>query len=107
MPLVRHSEIVPDIAIDTVLADATPFSVRDMAGGYIDMPTTSTLTSITWYAATSKGGTYRAAIDENGDAIVSTVVQNQAPALPSALYNYHWLKGVGNVAETVNIALKG
>jgi hypothetical protein len=97
----------PGIHADTVLADAQEIIVADRIAGMVFVPTGSTITSITWYATYTEGGTFLAAYDQDGAAVVQTVAAAKAYQLPTALAGAYSLKAVTDADGTIYVSLKG
>lgn len=106
MPLTRCS-IQQPLTVDTVLADAEELGFSDWITGIVYVPSGSTITSLTWYAAYERGGTFYAAYDSNGDAVTQTVAATKAYPIPLALAGAVALKAVGDADGTVYVSLKG
>lgn len=103
----RLSTTLSEVTVETTLASCEEIGFGSFAGGMIFVPVGSSITSLTWYAAESPGGTYLAANDEDGNAITQTVAAEAAYQLPLALYGCRALKAFGDAAGTILISLKG
>lgn len=90
--------------LDSTLADGPEISLAEVVGGFVHIPTGSSITSLTWYTApkrTAEGGTYVAAHDENGTAITQTVAASKSYAIPPKLLGAKWAKAVPNADGAV------
>lgn len=104
----RLSNTISSVTVGTTDAASAEINFSCYSGGTVFIPASSALlTTLTWYAAEQPGGTYLAAYDEFGDAIVQTVVHTRAYTIPPSLFGCRAIKAVGNVAGTVAISLKG
>jgi hypothetical protein len=93
------------VTVTTSLATCSPIDIRDASSGQVQMPTSSSITSLTWYTSEAVDGTFQAAQDSSG-ALVQTVAQAKAYPIPSALFGAGFLKAVGNAAGTFTACLK-
>lgn len=105
----KVSAIIPSVTIiNTVgLADCDAFEVTRFSTGSIRVP--ANVTSLTWYAATTFGGTYTL-VNEAGTAGVQTVVASRWYTIPTHCMNHRFLKCVPNAdptaAEAAIVVLK-
>lgn len=76
------------------------------SGGMVCVPNGSSVTSLTWHAADTAGGTFEPAYDEHGNALTQTVAANYAIQIPSALFGAGGIKAVANAAGDVEVSLK-
>jgi hypothetical protein len=78
------------------------------AGEFI-VPHGSSITSLTWWAAEKKGGTYGAAYKEDGTTALaqSSLAADRAYPIPASLAGAGAIRAVGNVAGTILVSLKG
>lgn len=105
--ITRRFQKLENVAVDTVLADANEILCESFAGGMIFIPTGSSVTSLTFYAAFEKGGDYHALYDHDGDAVALTVAAGRAYPFPVATYGAFGLKLVSNADGVVNLNLIG
>jgi hypothetical protein len=89
------------------LADATEIDMRGFAGGCLEVPTDSSLTTVTFYSCLTKGGTHRPAKDSGHESIQITVAAEEVVCFPDSVFNLPFIKLVGDAAEDVKIFLKG
>lgn len=97
---IRHiSGMVPALTIiNTVgLANCDAFEVGPFVRGSIHVP--ANVTSLTWYGATTFGGTYTL-VDGAGTNGVQTVAASKWAAIPDACFNLRFLKCVPNADPT-------
>lgn len=97
------------VTIPVTAAEATtgviPFG-SDVVGR-VEIPTGSTITSLTWYDHYLETGTFVAAYDETGAALVTVVAAGRSYPIPSDLAGSRFLKAVGDAAGTIYVHLKG
>ena len=103
----RFTTTIPSVTVATAVANSEEIMSGSYAGGMIFVPSGSTITTITWYAAEKAGGTYLAAYDADGVALTQTVAASKAYEIPAALFGCRAIKAVGNAAGTLAISLKG
>jgi hypothetical protein len=103
----RFSIRMDDVTVATAVANSGEILCSEFALGMVYVPAGSSLTTLTWYAAEKAGGTYTAAYDELGNAVVQTVAAAKCYQVPVALAGAAALKIVGNAAGTVDVVLKG
>lgn len=75
-------------------------------GGTVHVPNGSSVTSLTWWSASERGGTYEAAYDKDGNAVTQTVAADQAHPIPIALFGAAAIKAVANASGSVEVSLK-
>lgn len=102
----RNTAYLPTVTVDTTSAASGEILFSEFGGGFIYVPTGSSITSLTWYTAPVRGGTYLAANDQDGLAIVQTVAEAKAYAIPSELFGACVLKAVGDAAGTIDVFMK-
>jgi hypothetical protein len=102
----RNTAYLPSVVVNTAAATSGEILFTEFGGGFFYVPTGSSITSITWYTAPASGGTYLAANDEDGVAIVQTVAAAKAYAIPSGLFGACVLKAVGDAAGTIDVFMK-
>jgi hypothetical protein len=106
--LERFSVAIPTVSLTDAIATTEEIKFSNYTGGFVCLPTVSaaSITSLTWWVADKPGGTFRAAYDEDGTAIVQTVSHSKAYAIPAAIFGAMAAKIVVNAAGTVAITLK-
>lgn len=77
------------------------------AGGSVSIPADSTITSLTYYACHTFGGTHLELKDQDGEDVKQTVEAGHVYALPDAVFGVPYFKMVGDHAGTVSVFLKG
>jgi hypothetical protein len=88
--------------------DATPeIAFAQFAGGAVNLPADSSITTLTYYGATTPGGDFVPLYDSAGTALVQTVTAGQGYAMPDAVYGWAALKIVVDNAGPVSVSLKG
>lgn len=103
----RESTIHTGVAVDnSALASSTEIDITSYSSGSVFVPSGSSLTTLTWYAAEKCGGTYHAAYDSAGSAVTQTVAADRAYPIPAALFGASAIKAIGNAAGTVIVSLK-
>jgi len=97
---------VVSAAAAAALADSTEIIFSDKVGGRFHV-TSGSIATLTWYDATKPGGTFRASLDEYGNAVTQTVTNGGSYKIPDSLAGAAALKAVGNVAGVLDVVLKG
>lgn len=92
--------------LTTSLTTTPAVSISAYAAGVVYIPTGSTITSLTYYAAYGTDGTYVPIYDQTGSAITQTVVADRCYAMPSDLFGAGQIKIVANAAGDVQLSLK-
>lgn len=105
--LQRYSTTISEISANTATTTSESFRYGTYAGGMLFIPSGSSITTITWYAAETDTGTWLAVKDEDGTAVTQTVAASEAHQLPTALYGARYLMPVVNAAGTILFTLKG
>jgi hypothetical protein len=108
MMIRRESNVPSSVTVDTSgnIANCTVISYGDWAGGSVDVPAASSLTTLTWYKCSTRSGTYLPAYDGLGNAVTSAVGASESVPIPNTLFGAQYLKIVGNAAGTVTVSLK-
>lgn len=96
----EHPEPIT-VTADSTLADSEELIMQGMAGGMIYVPSGSSITSLTFYAAHTKGGTYFQIYDADNAAVSRTVAAGRSYSLPEECYGARFLKFVPNADGTV------
>lgn len=96
------------VAVTTDAATTGEIKYAAEAGQFI-IPNGSTITSLTWYAAEKKVGTYGAAYKEDGTTalVQSSLAANKAYPIPASLAGAGAIKAVGDHAGNILVSLKG
>jgi hypothetical protein len=103
----RTVRIDEALTIATAVADSGVINLRDSVLLSVAVPTGSSLTTITWYGCQTEGGTYLPLEYPPGTALASSAIS--APVMfqvADGMCAHPYVKGVGNVAETVSITTK-
>ena len=106
------------IAVGTTEATSDEIPYEEWSSGEVFIPTGSTITSLTWYAAyrqrnqpsgtvPSPAPTYLPAQDSAGAAVTQTVAATKCYPIPVALAGCAAIKCVGNAAGTITVCVKG
>lgn len=102
----RYSVSIDNVSVGVAAAASSPIEYGDFASGMVYVPSGSTITTLTWHASLSFNGTYIAADDAAGAAVVQTVAAGQAHPIPAALTGARFLKITGDAAGIVGVTLK-
>jgi hypothetical protein len=94
------------VAIGAAIADSDAIGFGAFIAGHFDVPSGSSITSLTWYTCHEVDGTYIAAQDSLG-ALVQTVAASKSYRLPTDLIGARFLKAVGDAAGTIYVHKKG
>ena len=108
------SSLIDEVTVGTtsaaseeiIYSDHVP-SLEPGDGGRFQVPSGSSITSITWYDAPEVGGAYVAAYDEFGVAITQTVSDAKSYEIPTSLAGSAAIKAVGDAAGTIVVYAKG
>ena len=101
----HYGETINEVAVGTAVDSSDEIGYESFASGMVFIKTAG-MTTLTWHASATRGGTYMAAEDASSAAVSQTVANNQAHPIPVALLGARFLKITGNVAGTVAISLK-
>ena len=105
----KHSSVYPSYAVKTSSTDADlkEVLVGSMSTGMVYVPSGSSITTLTFYAAEKSGGTFLPAYTYDGTAAaITSITAGRAYEFPPGLYAAEVLKIVGNAAGTIAITLK-
>ena len=97
-----YNPVAEAVTVATSVASSGERKQERFAGGIIEVPTGSSITSLTFHHSTSEGGTYLPLYDEYGVAVTMSVTAGRAYVQPSALNVCSHLKAVGNAEGTIN-----
>lgn len=95
------------VAVGTSESASEAINLRESVLVSISVPSGSSITSLTWYAAHSYDDTYVAVEYPPGTAVDSSSIS--APVIfqaPDGLAAHPYVKAVGNAAGTISVALK-
>lgn len=108
MTTAKYSVSIPSVTVDTAVGNSSVINYGDFEKGMVSIPTGSTITTLTWYASSSEGGTYLPAYSSAAvpAAVTQTVSAGQTYPIPSDLNGARFLKIVGNAAGVVGVTLK-
>jgi hypothetical protein len=101
-----RSPTVNTYSLVTTSADTPAIPFGDSAGGIIQLPAGSSITSLTFYASSTESGTYAQLYDSSNNAVSRTVAAERAYALPDECFAARWLKIVVNVNGTATLTFK-
>lgn len=97
------------VLIDKDLADSEEVQTGEYAGGVLHIPAGSTLTSVTFYVANTKGGSYLPLYDQTGLPVAIGVAEARAYEIPTAVFGGPFIKIVGDdssVDQTAYLTFK-
>lgn len=106
MALHRFTTYLQGVTVTDAIATCEEILYSEYTSGEVFVPTGSSITSLTFWAAPTPGGTYLPAQDYDGAAVVLTVAQTKSYPIPLCLIGCRALKVVGNVAGTIDVSLK-
>lgn len=95
------------IALDTAIGTTEEIPFEAASGGTIHIPLGSSITTLTFWAAPKRGGTFLALYDKAAAAVVMTVSASKCYELPTAVFGCASLKIVVNAAGNVDLSIKG
>lgn len=102
----RYSSTIPSVTVATSVASSEAIKYGPYASGSVYVPAGSSLTTLTWHACETEGGTYLAAEDASSAAVTQTVAASQTHPIPVALAGARFIKITGNAAGVVGVTLK-
>jgi hypothetical protein len=102
----RYSVSIDSVAVEQGAANSDLIDYGDFTSGMIYMPTGSPITTLNWYACTTKDGEIASAMDSSGLAVAQTVGDGAAYPIPEALSGCRYIIAVGDVAGTIGLTLK-
>lgn len=95
------------LSLTTSLGTTEACPMTSLASGMVFIPTGSSITSLTFHAAHTAGGTYHAVYDSAGTAVTKTVAATRCYPLPVSIYGCHSFKIVSDAAGDVTVMLIG
>ena len=95
------------VAVDTNVADAQEVNYEEAAGGEIYVPSTSSITSLTFHVAPFRGGTFYPAKNSANAAVSQAVTAGSAYPISPSIFGSGAFKLVGDADGTVFITFKG
>lgn len=104
MSMQRFTSGLIPLIVDTTLADSEELPMGSYAGGAF-VPGTS-VTSVAFYGALERGGTFYEIKDSSNTAVTRTVTAGDAYALPDECFGFAAIKLVPNTDSTVLVCLK-
>ena len=102
----RHST-TESVALNTAVGTTGEINYINYCGGTIHVPSSSSITSLTWHSSNEPGGTFVASYDKDGAAVTQTVAAGRSYPIPDALFGSRAIKAVADAAESVLVSLKG
>lgn len=107
--LLRKYDRKSSVVVDTTLANCEEIDFREFAGGSFEVPSASSITTVTFYGTTSFGtaATHLPLYDTSNAAVTMVVAAGRIYPLPSSCYGLAAIKLVGNAAGSVHLFKKG
>lgn len=104
----KHSSAVePSYTVATSVGSAKEIAFGSMSTGLAFVPTGSSISSLTFYAAEKSGGTFLPIYTYDGTAsAITSITAARAYEFPPGVYGARVLKIVGNAAGTIFLTLK-
>lgn len=98
-----------DLSLTTAVGTTDELDMRMAAGGTVHIPSGSSITSLTYYAAPEPGSSsvYSPLYTDSGTAVTQTVAADRVYDMPSAVAACGAVKIVANAAGAVKVTLKG
>jgi len=91
----------------TTSAATTPEINKSLFGaGLVHVPTGSSITTLTFHAASAENGTYRALYTAAGAAVTLTVAAARAYVLPASVDVAPWIRVVADAAGDVTFTFQ-
>ena len=96
-----------DLSLTTSVLTTGEIIFQGMRSGVVNIPTGSSITSLTYHGATTSGGTYLPLYDSAKNALTqTTLTAGRAYQMPTAVAGVAFLKIVVDAAGTVGISIK-
>ena len=96
------------VAANTAESTTAEIDYRGYAGGSFNVPSGSSITSVTWYAKSGcLGDVHKPAQDSAGAAVTQTVAADKGYPIPIALFGRAYIKPVVNASGTLYFDFKG
>lgn len=95
------------VAITASESTSPSVDARTFAGGSVQIPVGSSITTLTFYADHDRAGVFGTLYDADGTAISLTVAAGRTYELPATIFNVPYFKMVGNTTGNVSVFLKG
>lgn len=102
----RFNQVHTTVSVTAAVATTEEILFGSYSMGHIQVPAGSSITSLTFHTAEKKGGTYLAAQDYDGNAIVLTVAAGKSYPIPLAISGAVAFKMVGDAAGDVAVPMK-
>ncbi len=106
-PITRGYRLPIDVAVATTEAACDELDKAEFASGSLQVPSGSSLTTLTILGSHTAGDAHVAVKDQDGAAVTMTVAAGQVYELPSAVFGVPFIKFQGNAAGTVSVVLVG
>lgn len=101
--LERKTDAVP-LSVTNALGTTGQADISKYSTGKVIVPTGSALTTLTFYAADQKDGTY-VPIYNGTTAVTLTVAAGRAYSLPADVMGFKWIKIVGSAVSADGVEL--
>lgn len=95
------------IGLNTAIGTTEEIPFETASGGTLYIPAGSPITSLTFYAAPVRSGTYLPLYDKAAAAVTMTVSAGKCYELPGAVFGCLALKIITDAAGNVDLTVKG
>ena len=95
------------VTLTTAETTSPSIDARPFAGGSVQIPVGSSITTLTFYADHDRAGVFGALYDNEGIAVTLTVAAGRCHELPTSIFAVPYFKMVANAGGDVTVFLKG
>ena len=95
------------VTFATTIAGSTPIGMTTASAFAVYVPAGQPTSTITWYASYSVEGPWAAVVLSNGSSATTSVVADKVYISPPELFPCPFIKGVGSVAVSATLMMKG
>lgn len=104
--ITRTQQPQETVALTDAVGTTQEIDYSKYADGSIRIPAGSSITSLTFHGAATRGGTFAALYNASNAAVTRTVAAERIYAIPDECRGLAAIKIVANVAGTVGLSLK-
>ena len=95
-----------NVVVGATEAASGAIDYSDSAGGTMQVPSTASYVTLTFYSCRTADGIFLPVYDSSNAAVTRTVAASRAYALPDELFGSKWIKIVGDAAGLMGLSLK-
>lgn len=105
--VVRGGATDLSVSVSATLSDCTEIATINYVSGSVQIPSGSSVTSLSLYGTHTSGDTHVPLYDRDGAAITMTVAAGGVYSLPVEIDDVPYISLVADASDTVSIFLKG